>query len=239
MGRVALFFELFATRGMEVLGVLLLLLAAPLRADPASPTMMDQAVAPAAAPAVNKNPNPAPAPPDTFDRYGKIWAPSDDAAHPLKLNMQFPGVGELKIPSQEELSVRDKLEQLATLSDADIRTQLDQWPPYDKMKLGDEGQMLIKIQQFKDMRTKTALAMAHELGLTLTPEQQARFEKDYWDKQLQVDNELARQFAPIFKAREEKMQEELFREFSTPGMVGVPAQAPKPAPTAVAQQAGH
>jgi hypothetical protein len=54
-----------------------------------------------------------------------------------------------------------------------------------------------------------------------------------------MDHELARQFAPIFKAREEKMQEELFREFSTPGMVGVPAQAPKPAPTAVAQQAGH
>jgi hypothetical protein len=206
--------------------------------------MTGQTTPPAAAPAVNKSPNPAPIPPDTFNRYGKIWAPSDDAAHPLKLNMQFPGVGELKIPSQEELSVRDKLEQLATLSDADIRTQLDQWPPYGKMKLGDEGQMLIKIQQFKDQRTKTAMAMAHQLGLTLTPEQQARFEKDYWDKQLQADHELARQFEPVFKAREAKVEEELFREFSTPGTVGVPAQAAKPvpgpvAPTTVAQQAGH
>jgi hypothetical protein len=231
-------------RGMEALGVLLLLLAAPLRADQ---PMMEQTNAPAATPpVVNKVPTPTPPPapvpppPDTFNRYGKIWAPSDDVAHPLKLNLQFPGVGDLKIPSQEELSERDKLEQLATLSDADIRTQLDQWPPYGKMKLGDEGQMLLKIQQFKDLRTRIAQAQAHQLGLTLTPDEQARFEKDYWDKQLQMDHELAKQFEPVFKAREAKMQEELFREFSTPGTVGVPPQPPKPppapAPAAVAQQ---
>jgi hypothetical protein len=220
-----------------LIGSLLLLPATLLRADPPSP---GQANAPAAAPAVNKNPNPAA--PDAFNRYGKILAPSDDAAHPVKLNLPFPGVGELKIPSQEELSLRDKLEQLATLSDADVRTQLDQWPPYSKMKLGDEGQMLLKIQQFKDLRTKIAQAQAHQLGLTLTPAQQALFEKEYWDKQLQMDHELAQQFEPIFQAREAKMQQELLREFSPPGTAGAPASKPAPvppgavAPTTVAQQ---
>jgi hypothetical protein len=98
------------------------------------------------------------------------------------------------------------------------------------MSLRDEGQLLMRIQLFKEMRSKVAKDKAHELGLTnLTPDQQARFEKDYWSKRLQVDRELAKQFEPALKAREQKMKEELFREFSTPGVAGVPApQKPKP-----------
>jgi hypothetical protein len=174
-------------------------------------------------------------PPDTFNRYGKIWAPSDDVAHPIKLNVQFPGIGEMKIPSQDELNVRDKLEQLATLSDADIHKQLDQWPPYSKMKLSDQGQLLIRIQAFRDQRTRIALQKAHDMGLlTLTPDQKVRFEKDYWDKRLQMDHELAKQLGPIFLARQQKLEDELFREFSSasPGSL---AQGPKPPPAPVAQ----
>jgi len=168
--------------------------------------------------------------PDTFNRYGKIWAPSDDVAHPIKLNVQFPGVGEMKIPSQDELNVRDKLEQLATLSDDDIRAQLALWPPYAKMKLADEGQLLIRIQQFKEQRTHIAMDQARELGLvnSLTPEQKAKFEKEYWDKRLQMDHELAKQFDPIMKARQQKLKEDLFREFSTVGTAVPPPPGPKP-----------
>lgn len=193
-------------------------------------------------------PPPPPPFPDTYNKYGKIIAPSDDVAHPIKLNVQFPGVGEIKIPSQEELNVRDKLEQLATLSDADIRAQLELWPPFAKMKLGDEGQLLMRIQQFKDQRMRIAMDKARELGIfnTLTPDQKVKFEKEYWDKRLQMDRELAKQFEPVFKARDQKMREELFREFSTtstnlpgakppaPAKPGTPppAQAKSPAPAA-------
>lgn len=205
-----------------------------------------QAMTPVAAPAssaTNATPIVPPPIPDTFDRYGKIWAPSDDVAHPVKLNLQFPGIGELKVPTQDELSVRDKLEQLATLSDEDIRAQLAQWTPYNKMKLGDEGQMLLRIQQFKDQRTKIAMDRARDLGLlsSMTPEQKVRFEKEYWDKRLQMDRELARQFEPIVRAREQKLKEDLFREFSS-ATVGpsVPAPKPPPAPpTKPVAQAGH
>jgi hypothetical protein len=201
--------------------------------------------APATAPttAANNNKPPTPPPalpppvPDTFNRYGKIWAPSDDVAHPIKLNVQFPGVGEMKIPSQDELNVRDKLEQLATLSDDDIRAQLALWPPYAKMKLADEGNLLIRIQAFKEQRTKIAMDRARDLGLlnSLTPEQKAKFEKEYWDKRLQMDHELAKQFEPIFKAKEQKLREDLFREFSTVGTVIPAPPGAKPPAMPVAQ----
>jgi hypothetical protein len=182
---------------------------------------------------------PPPPVPDTFNRYGKIWAPSDDVAHPIKLNVQFPGVGELKIPSQDELNQRDKLEQLATLSDDDIRAKLAEWPPFAKMKLADEGQLLIRIQMFKDQRTKVAMDKAHDLGLlnSLTPDQKVKFEKEYWDKRLKADHDLAKQFEPIFKASQQKLNDELFREFSTVGTAVPPPARPPAIPVAQAKPA--
>lgn len=182
-----------------------------------------------------KAPASQPAPQD--NRYGKILTPTDDAAHPVKLNIQFPGVGEMKIPSQEELNERMKLEQLATLSDDEIRAQLALWPPFAKMKLGDEGQMLMRIQQFKDQRTRIAMDKARELGIvnSMTPDQKVRFEKEYWDKRLQMDRVLAKQFEPVFKTQEEKLEESLFRDFAPPGTTMPITAGAKPPVAPVAQ----
>jgi hypothetical protein len=178
---------------------------------------------------------PPPLIPQDFERYGKILEPNSVAPYPFKLAMPGPGFGEAKIPSRQELDQREKLERLATLSDAEIRDQLEKWPAFSKMSLGDEGAMLTRIQQFREHRSKVAQAKAQQLGLfTLNPAQQARFEKEYWDKKLQMDRQLSQQFEPIEKASEQKLNEALFREFSSPAAIAQgakpPAPAPKPAP---------
>jgi hypothetical protein len=198
-----------------------------------------------AAPEKPAAPSPAPAaksavPPlqeDYFQRYGKILAPGTEPAHPLKLAMPFPDVGQINIPSQEQIDMREKLEHLTTMSDADIRQDLEKWPAFAKMSLSDEGNMLVRIQQFKDRRAKIAQDRAHALGLlTLKPDQLEKFEKEYWDKRMQMDRELAKQFEPVFNAHEAQIEEQLYREFSTPGE-HVPAPPPPkpPAPPKVAQ----
>lgn len=174
---------------------------------------------------------PAAAPEDYVQRYGKILTPGSEPAHPLKLAMPFPDVGQIKVPSEEELVMREKLEQLATLSDDDIRTNLTKWPAFDKMTLADEGAMFMRIQQFKDRRSRIAQDKAHALGLlTLKPEQMAKFEKEYWDRRLQLDRDLAKQFEPILKDREDKIGSDLFREFSVPVTPVPPPPAPTPVP---------
>jgi hypothetical protein len=184
--------------------------------------------APAKTPATNAAP--VVRPPDSLGRYGKILMPSDQVEHPLKLKLPFPGVGEVKVPNPDELNMRDKLEQLAKLSDADIHLQLDQWPAFGNMSLRDQGAMLQRIQDFRDYRSRVAMQKAHDMGLlTLMPDQKARFEKDYWDKRLKMDHDLAKQFDPIFRAREQKLQDELFREFSSVSQ-GPVVQAPKSTP---------
>jgi hypothetical protein len=209
--------------------------AATAKTAPAAPTVAVNS--PGKGPLTNAAPT---LPPDTLSRYGKILAPSDEVSHPLKLRLPFPGVGEVKIPSNDELTMREKLEQLAALSDADIRTQLDKWPPYSKMNLRDQGAMLGRIQDFRDFRSNTAKTKAHEMGLlTLLPDQQARFEKEYWDARLKMDRDLARQFQPIYQAQEQQLKDKLFREYSSISsgpMVQVPAPVPPkaPAPASVA-----
>lgn len=226
---------LFAlTRGRacrRALALVSLLLALPVHAAPAN-----------AAPAKPVPPKPAPAKPapakpavpeDYFQRYGKILQPGTEPAHPLKLALPVFDIGQVKIPSQEEMNMREKLERLATLSDEDIRQDLEKWPAFSKMSLADEGMMFMRIQQFKDRRARFAQERAHALGLlTLKPNEFDRFEKEYWDKRLQMDRELSKQFEPVFKARESQIEEQLYREFSTPGKSVPPPPAPavKPAP---------
>jgi hypothetical protein len=95
---------------------------------------------------------------DTLGRYGKILAPGDEVTHPLKLHLPNPGVGEVKVPRQDELVMREKLEELAKLSDDDIRKELAQWPPFAKMNLRDQGGMLQRIQDFRDYRSQSRVA---------------------------------------------------------------------------------
>ena len=190
---------------------------------------MTMATAPATGTAKMPSTNAAPVlPPDSLGKYGKILQAGDQAAHPLKLKLPLPDVGEIKIPSADELTMRDKLEQLAMLSDADIRNQLEKWPAYGKMSLRDQGQMLMRIQDFRDYRGNVAKAKAHDMGLlTLTPDQQKKFEKDYWDTRLKLDHDLSKQFTPILKAAEQKMQDDLYRKYSVVSQ-GPIVQAPKP-----------
>jgi hypothetical protein len=220
------------------------LLALPGSTFAAAPTPTTPAVPAAPAPATGQPPAAAakpvvpPVPEDYFQRYGKILAPGNEPAHPLKLAMPFPDVGQIKIPSQTEIDMREKLEHLTTMSDEDIRQDLENWPAFSRMSLADEGTMLVRIQQFKDRREKVARDRAHAMGLlTLKPDQFERFEKEYWDKRLQMDRELAKQFDPIFNAHETQIEEQLFREFSTPGQAIPPPPPKQPAPPKVAQDA--
>jgi len=184
------------------------------------------AVAAAKPPATNAPPLP-PGMQNTLGRYGNIVSPGDQVAYPLRLRLPLPNEAEVHIPKQDDLTKRAKIEALANLSDDDIRKQLAAWPAYAKMSLHDQGMMLQRIQDFRDYHAKVAMQKAHDMGLsTLTPAQQAKFEKDYWDQRLKLDQDLAKQFQPIYQARVQTMDAQLFREFSS-AMPG-PAPAPKP-----------
>jgi len=202
--------------------------AAPVK--PPAPVM-----ATAKPPATNAPSALSPAMQNTLGRYGNIVTPGDQVAYPLRLRLPLPNEAEVHIPKLDDLTKRAKIEALANLSDDDIRKQLAAWPAYGKMSLHDQGMMLQRIQDFRDYHLRVAMQKAHDMGLlTLTPAQQAKFEKQYWDQRLKLDEDLAKQFQPIYQAREQTMNDQLFREFSS----AMPAPAP-PAPKPPAPKPGH
>ena len=209
--------------------LVLTFLAAAFTAAPAQMTNSAPAVSVPTAQSSAKPGGVPPVPVDYFQRYGKILSAGSEPSHPLKLAMPFPDVGQVKVPTNDELAMREKLERLTTMSDEDIRQDLSNWPAFRKMSLSDEGLMLMRIQMFKDRRAKVAQDRAHALGLlTLKPEQMEKFANEYWQKRLQMDRDLSKQFGAAYKSAEDKMEEQLYREFSTPSQ---PVPAPKPALT--------
>jgi hypothetical protein len=210
---MARFVSLKAPVGVVLTGVLVCFSTSALRAQsPAAPAVAKPPVKTAAT--TNAAPVAPLPPPETLNRYGKILTPSDEATHPLKLKLPLAGAGEVKVPTPDELGMREKLEQLAKLSDDEIHRQLAQWPAFSKMTLRDQAMMLMRIQDFRDYRSRTAAQKAHDMGLTLTQDQKTQFEKVYWDKRLAMDHDLVKQFGPIFAARQQKMDDELSREFA-------------------------
>lgn len=176
-------------------------------------------------PATNAAPALPPAMQNTLDRYGNILAPGDQVPYPLKLKLPIPSEAEVYVPKSDDLVKREKIEELAKLSDDDIRKALAEWPAYGKMSLRDQASMLQRIQDFRDYHSRVAQQKAHDMGLlTLSPDQKAKFEKEYWDQRLKLDEDLTRQFEPIYQAREQKMNDALFREFSS----AAPSPAPPP-----------
>jgi hypothetical protein len=177
-----------------------------------------------------------PPPNDYFKTYGHIMATTTEPDHPIRFMAPSTDVGQVKIPTDEEIMMRQKLEVLASMSDADIRAELEKWPAYGKMSLSDEGLFLARIQLFKDQRAHLAEASAKQNGLILNPAQQAKYEQDYWTKRLAMDANLTKQIGPIVRAAEQKMQEDLFREFSTAPPPPLPRKPPAPKVPAMAGQ---
>jgi hypothetical protein len=202
----------------------------------------------AAKPIAKSATSPAPLSPalqKSLDRYGDIVTTGTQVSYPLHLHLPLPYEIEVHVPTSEDLVIRAKLEALANLSDDELRKQLAAWPALNKMSLRDQGLLLQRIQDFRDYHVKIAMQKAHGMGMpTLTPAQAAKFEKEYWDERLKIDQDLVEQFQPIYEAREQEMDAALLAEFSSP----VPATAPpvpkamsggKPSPTTTTSTSGN
>lgn len=126
-----------------------------------------------------------------------------------------------------ELEMKEKLETLVKLSPQQLDIELQKWPRYQQMDLGERAKILQRIQEFKDRRRKQAENKARDLGLKLTPEQFAAFEEKFWDKRLKTDRQLWQEMEPRRKQLEQQLNSELKQEFA---LYLTPPAPPKPAP---------
>jgi len=119
------------------------------------------------------------------------------------------------IPNRHEVEAREKLQELAKLSDEQLTAELHKWPRYQKMTFGERAKFLQRIQDIRDHRKNMAVNRARELNLNLNPEQQAAFEKSYWDKKIVAEKQLSAETEPRRKELDEQMNQQLLKEFGS------------------------
>lgn len=129
-----------------------------------------------------------------------------------------------------ELELKEKLETLVKLSPQQLDVELQKWPRYQEMDLGERAKLLQRIQEFKDRRRKQAENKARDMGLRLTPEQFAVFEQKFWEKRMQADRQLWQEMEPRRKQLELQLTSELKQEFGLYAMPPAPKPAPAPTP---------
>ncbi|PTY03520.1 hypothetical protein DB346_06490 [Verrucomicrobia bacterium LW23] len=152
-----------------------------------------------------------------------------------------------RVPRRRELDMRDHFLRLSRLSNDEIREQLNRWPPYKKMSLGDQGRLMVRIQEIKDRKRDIALFRARDFNLTLRPDQEQAFENAYWDKRLAMDRKLFQELEPRRRELEDQMRADLIAQFSNPAAresepparPGPGAPPPPPASPPQAQGQGH
>lgn len=126
-----------------------------------------------------------------------------------------PHVGRMMSMDGKENEMRERLGQLATLSDDQLKAELTKWPRYQHMSLGEQSKFLAKLQEIRDRQKAMAAAKARELGLNLSPEQKTAFESSYLQKRMAMERQLWKEMEPRRRQLESQISQDLMKEFGT------------------------
>jgi hypothetical protein len=109
--------------------------------------------------------------------------------------------------------MRAQLERLIQLPPDQIKAELDKWPRYQKLDLEAQGRLLLKLQEMKERQRQFAEKKAAELGLKLTPEQTAAFQKRLAEERRQFEQKMRERMEPLRQQLETEMNQRLKTEF--------------------------
>ena len=110
--------------------------------------------------------------------------------------------------------MRAQLEKLVQLPPDQIKAELEKWPRYQSLDLEDQGRLLLKLQEMKERQRQFAEKKAAELGLKLTPEQMAAFQKRLAQERQAFEQKIRAQIEPLRKQLEAEMNQRLTSEFT-------------------------
>lgn len=114
---------------------------------------------------------------------------------------------------KEMAELRGRLNELAKLSDAEILAQLEKWPPYQRMSLGEKGHLLQRIQDAREFRQKVARRKAGALGLEIPAAEQEKFTALFWDSKLEMDRRLFEEMEPKRRQYQQEMDAKILAQF--------------------------
>lgn len=132
------------------------------------------------------------------------------------LRAEQPAAG-APAPEEGRWEVRQKIVQLLELPDDRLLAELEKWPRFQKMELGQKGRFLERIARMRAERQRAAEREAERLGLQLSGERKEAFEREYWQRREEIARQLWKETEGQRKTLREKLEKELKAEFASQG----------------------
>ncbi|VVM08148.1 hypothetical protein MAMC_01991 [Methylacidimicrobium cyclopophantes] len=118
-------------------------------------------------------------------------------------------------PEGGSWEMRQKIVPLLELPDDRLLEELQKWPRFQKMNLEQKGRLLERIARMRVERVRAAEREAKRLGLTLSEDQRAAFQRQYWQRREEMIRQLWKETEGRRKALREQLDKELKTEFAT------------------------
>ncbi|QSR85587.1 hypothetical protein [Methylacidimicrobium sp. B4] len=118
-------------------------------------------------------------------------------------------------PEECQWEARQKIVQLLELPDDRLLAELEKWPRFQKMGLGQKGKFLERIARVRMEHHRAAEREAERLGLKLSDDQKAAFEREYWKRREEIAHQIWKETEGQRKELREKMEKELKAQFAS------------------------
>lgn len=118
-------------------------------------------------------------------------------------------------PEESRWELRQKIGQLLELPDDRLLAELEKWPRFQQMDLDRKGKLLERIARMRVERHREAEREAERLGLKLSGDRKAAFERRYWQRREEIARRLWQETEGERKALREKMEKDLRAEFAS------------------------
>ena len=102
---------------------------------------------------------------------------------------------------------------LALLPQDQLNTKLQEWPMYQEFSEEQKTRLVERVGEFRIQSRKEALKVAKDFHLSVTPENEDAFVRDYWSERVATEKAIREQLSPMKKKLETEAKQRLEKQY--------------------------
>lgn len=107
----------------------------------------------------------------------------------------------------------EKMLNLALVNENELEEAIETWPKYEEMNPMRRQHLKRRLDNFRDRIRSEAMAKAGEMDLTIPPERENDFIRDYWSSRIRIEKEVRKMAEAELRERSNRVREEIKRKW--------------------------
>ena len=102
---------------------------------------------------------------------------------------------------------------LALLPQDQLNAKLQEWPMYQEFSEDQKTRLVERVGEFRIQSRKEALKVAKDFHLSVNPENEDAFVRDYWSERVATEKAIREQLSPMKKKLEGEAKQRLEKQY--------------------------